>query len=98
MKVAEQTLNDGGEDAQQRALPFYDQAVEQLRETVALDPGQFEAQFNLASIEFWFYQLARSSRTDVIPRLEEALQLAQETNREGPAAQLQQMLSQLKTP
>jgi tetratricopeptide (TPR) repeat protein len=98
MRVAEQTLNESGDDSQQRALPIYDQAVEQLRETVALDPSQFEAQFNLASIEYWFYQLARSSRKDVIPRLEEALKLAVETKREGPAAQLQQMLTQLKTP
>lgn len=95
MKVAEATLNDGGDDSQERALPIYDQAVEQLRETVILDPGQFEAQFNLASIEFWFYQLARRSKEDVRPRLEEALQLALKTKREGPAAQLQQMLSQL---
>lgn len=98
MKLAEQTLNDGREDAQPRALPIYDQAVEQLRETVALDPSQFEAQFNLASIEFWFSQLARSNPKDVIPRVQEALDLAKETNREGPAAQLQQMLTQLKTP
>jgi tetratricopeptide (TPR) repeat protein len=98
MKIAEQTLNDSGESPQERALPIYDQAVEQLRETVRLDPSQFEALFNLASIEFWFYQLARSSSIDVIPRVQKALDLAWKTGREGPAAQLQQMLSQLETP
>lgn len=98
MKLAEQTLNDGEADATDRALPIYDQAVEQLRETVILDPSQFEAQFNLASIEFWFFQLARSNPKEVAPRVQIALDLAVETGREGAAAQLQQMLSQLKTP
>jgi tetratricopeptide (TPR) repeat protein len=98
MKLAEQTLNDGYGDAQARALPIYDQAVEQLRETVSLDPEQFEAQFNLASIEFWFYQLARSNPKEVVPRVQEALRLAEGTGRDGAAAQLQQMLTQLQTP
>ena len=95
MKQAELTLNDGSEDAQERALPIYEQAVDALRETVVREPRQFEAQFNLASIEFWFWQLQRRAAVDVRPRLEEALQLARDTGREGPAAQLQQMLAQL---
>lgn len=95
MKQAEGLLGDGSEGAQERALPVYERAVIQLRATVLRDPSSFEPQFNLASIEFWFWQLGRRPADEVRPLLDEALRIARDTGREGPAARLQQMLAQL---
>ncbi|MCH2101312.1 MAG: glycosyltransferase family 39 protein [Planctomycetes bacterium] len=95
MKLAETTLNDGQEGAQKRALPTYHQAVTQLRQTVEHDPNSFQPQFNLASIEFWFWQLGEREAWEVQPLIERALQIAQDTGSEEPAARLQQMLAQL---
>ena len=95
MKQAESVLNDGKEGAQERALPIYQQAVVQLRLTVERDPTSFEPQFNLASIEFWLWQLGVQTEAAVRPLLEQALRIARDTGREGPAARLQQMLAQL---
>lgn len=95
MKQAEGLLHDGSEGAEERALPVYERAVEQLRATVQRDPSSFEPHFNLASIEYWFWQLGRRPAAEVKPLIEEALRIARDTGREGPAARLQQMLAQL---
>lgn len=95
MKQAEGVLNDGQEGAQERSLPIYQQAVLQLRHTVERDPSAFEPQFNLASIEFWLWQLGAQRAEEVRPLVERALRIARDTGREGPAARLQQMLAQL---
>ena len=95
MKQAENVLNDGQEGAQERSLPIYQQAVVQLRLTVERDPTAFEPQFNLASIEFWLWQLGAQRAEEVRPLIEQALRIARDTGREGPAARLQQMLAQL---
>lgn len=95
MKQAENVLNDGQVSAQERSLPIYQQAVVQLRQTVERDPSAFEPQFNLASIEFWLWQLGAQRAEEVRMLVERALRIARDTGREGPAARLQQMLAQL---
>ena len=54
-------------------MPIYQQAVVQLRLTVERDPSSFEPQFNLASIEFWLWQLGVQNAEAVRPLLEQAL-------------------------
>lgn len=95
LRLGRDILDSGTEDAQDRALPAYEKAAENLREVVARNRLLVEAQYNLATIEFWFFELKRRSRVDVRPRIEEALVVARETGRDGLAAELQRMLVQL---
>lgn len=95
LRTGQLHLNSPDPTEQDQALDFYFKASEHLRHTVELQRSNVQAQYNLASLELWLWQLGHRDRAQVQPRIADALAVARETGEDSLAAQLQQMLAQL---